>query len=289
MGKTQKKPRQDIFGYKREVNRKERIQKQKRRENWQRYNRALSYTEPVECRCARCGSRQTDRIETRTINLLGSQAIGWCDRCKGWRLMNISDRKPCPAQQARKEIIAACKSIGLRYRIENQYAVLTGKTRRWYIDWSSVHKNAFCCGKHCRVWGKNTDYSSFYTKRKVSAVDAILEIGALERMDAEQGQMTEQLRDSIRRERITRICGENGFVQSFREPFACIKTDISEWRFDYHKDRVTLLHKNDAPVLDEITGAVMDYHVQFANYDLTVEQVIDGIADHEKWKKEHPD
>ena len=33
----------------------------------------------------------------------------------------------------------------------------------------------------------------------------------------------------------------------------------------------------------------MDYHDQFANYDLTVEQVIDGIADHEKWKKEHLD
>ena len=37
-------------------------------------------------------------------------------------------------------------------------------------------------------------------------------------------------------------------------------------------------------MLDKLTGAVMDYHVQFANYDLTVEQVINGIADHEAWK-----
>jgi len=48
-----------------------------------------------------------------------------------------------------------------------------------------------------------------------------------------------------------------------------------------------LLHRNDSPVLDELTGAVMDYHVQFADYDLTVEQVINGITDHEAWKKQH--
>ena len=74
---------------------------------------------------------------------------------------------------------------------------------------------------------------------------------------------------------------------TFKEPFACIKTDLSGWRFDYHRDRFTLLHRNDASVLDELTGAVMDYHVQFADYDLTVEQVINGIADHEAWKKQH--
>lgn len=288
MGKTKKKPRQDIFGYKREIARKQRLEKQEREGKHRNYQKALSYTEPVACQCVRCASPHAVRIEKRTLNLLGNQIIAWCGSCSAWTMMNIPDREARPAQEVRKEIIAACKSTGLRYRFEGQYAIITGKTVRWYVDFASLHKSTFYCGKHKRVWGRNTDYSIFYEKRKVSAVDAILEIGAYERMAGDApSQMTKELRDSIRKERIRESCVQNGFDLIFKEPFACIKTDLSGWRFDYHRDRFTLLHRNDVPVLDELTGAVMDYHVQFADYDLTVEQVINGIADHEAWKKQH--
>ena len=202
--------------------------------------------------------------------------------------MEIPDRGACPNQAVRKEIIAACKSTGLRYRFDGQYAILTGKTVRWYVDFASLHKRAFFCGKHKRVWGRNTDYGLFHDRRKVSAVDAILEIGAYDRMYGDSpSPLTKEVRDNIRKERIRETCAKHGFEVVFKEPFACIKTDLSDWRFDYHKERITLLHKNDAPALDSLTGAIVDYHVQFANYDLTVEQVIDGIANHEEWKRGH--
>ena len=288
MGKTKKKPRQDIFGYRREVARKQRLEKQEREGKRRNYHKALSYTEPVACQCAKCGSPQAVRIEKRTLNLLGNQIIAWCGSCGAWKMMNIPDRDVYPQQLAKKEIIAACKSTGLRYRFDGQYAIITGKTFRWYVDFTSLHKSAFYCGKHRRVWGRNTDYSLFYEKRKVSAVDAILEIGAYDRKYGDNpSTLTKELRDAVRKERIERACKRHGFTLTFKEPFACVGTDLSDWRFDYHRDRFTLLHRNDAPVLDELTGAVVDYHVQFADFDLTVEQVIEGIADHEAWKKEH--
>ena len=288
MGKTKKKPRQDIFGYRREVARKQRLEKQEREGRRRNYQKALSFTEPVACQCVRCGAPKTVRIEKRTLNLLGNQIIAWCGSCGAWTMMNIPDREACPAQEVRKEIIAACKSMGLRYRFDGQYAIITGKTVRWYVDFASLHKSAFYCGKYKRVWGRNTDYSPFYDRRKVSAVDAILEIGVYDRKYGDNpSRLTKELCDNIRKERIRETCAKHGFGVVFKEPFACIKTDLSDWRFDYHRDRFNLLHKNDTPMLDELTGAVMDYHVQFADYDLTVEQVINGIADHEVWKKQH--
>ena len=288
MGKTKKKPRQDIYGYRREVARKQHQEKQTRLEKRRNYQKALSYTETVSCQCARCGAAQPVRIEKRTLNLLGNRIISWCGDCRAWKTMAVPEGSAHPPQPVKKEIIAACKATGLRYRFDGQYAILTGQTVRWYVDFSSVHKSAFCCGKHRRVWGQNTDYSVFYEKRKLSAADAILEIGAYDRMYGDvPSPLTKELRDAVRKERIGRACEKRGFTLTFKEPFACVGTDLSDWRFDYHRDRITLLHKNDAPVLDELTGAVMDYHVQFADYDLTVEQVINGIADHEEWKKQH--
>lgn len=222
------------------------------------------------------------------MNLLGSRIIAWCGNCGTWRMMEAPERGESSAQPAKKEIIAVCKSTSLRYRFDGQYAILTGKTVRWYVDFASFHKSAFYCGKHKRVWGRNTDYSLFYDRRKVSAVDAIHEIGTYDQMYGDSpSPLTKEVRDNIRKERIKETCAKHGFGVVFKEPFACIKTDLSDWRFDYHKERFTLLHKNDAPALDNLTGAVVDYHVQFANYDLTVEQVINGIADHEVWKKQH--
>ena len=288
MGKTKKKPRQDIFGYRREVARKQRLEKQEREGKRRNYQKAISYTQAVSCQCSRCGAQQTVRIEKRTLNLLKNRIIAWCGSCGAWKMMEIPDREACQVQAVRKEINTACKSTGLRYRFDGQYAIITGRTVRWYVDFSSLHKSAFYCGKYRRIWGRNTDYGLFYDRRKVSAVDAILEIGAYDRMYGESPSgLTKEVRDNILKERIRQTCAKHGFGVVFKEPFACIKTDLSDWRFDYHKERITLLHKNDAPALDSLTGAVVDYHVQFANYDLTVEQVIDGIADHEVWKKQH--
>lgn len=284
----QNKRSQNKLGQQRSAAWKQRQLKQQKQENRRNYQKAISYTQAVSCQCARCGAPKTERVEKRTMNLLGSRIIAWCGNCGAWRMMEIPDREACPVQAVRKEINNACKSTGLRYRFDGQYAIITGRTVRWYVDFSSLHKSAFYCGKHKRVWGRNTDYGLFYDRRKVSAVDAILEIGAYDQMFGDSpSPLTKEVRDNIRKERIRQICAKHGFGVVFKEPFACIKTDLSDWRFDYHRDRFTLLHKNDTPMLDELTGAVMDYHVQFANYDLTVEQVINGIAGHEEWKKQH--
>ena len=255
MGKTKKKPRQDIYGYRREVARKQRQEKQERADKRRNYYRALSYTEAISCQCARCGAPQTVRTEKRTLNLLGTRIIAWCGSCGAWRMAEVSEGNAHPQQPVKKEIIAACKSTGLCCRFEGQYVILTGKTARWYIDHVSVHKSAFFCGKHRRVWGRNTDYSLFYEKRKVCAVDAILEIAAYDRMYGDNpAPLTKEVRDAVRKERIESACERHGFALNFKEPFACVGTDLSDWRFDYHRDRFTLLHKNDAPVLDELTA-----------------------------------
>lgn len=284
MGKTQKKRRQDKFGYRREVARRQRLEERARTEKRQNYYHALTHTQVVPCQCARCNAEQTIRIENKAINLVGDLIIGWCGNCGDWRIMTIPDRPIPLLQPPRKEIITACKVTGMRYRFENHYAILTGRTVRWYVDYASVHKNAFFCSKHSRIWGKKTNYKLFYNLRKVSAADAIIEIGAYEKMlEGDPVQMTKELRDAIQRERLSETCEKHGFNLCFKEPFACISTGVSDWRFDYHREKVTLLHRNNFPVLDKLTGVAVDYHVQYADYDLTVEQVIDGIAGHDEW------
>lgn len=291
--KTAKKNQMNL-GQQRSIAWKQRQLKQQQRDKRLNYQKALSYQEVIICRCGRCGADNSLSIEKRTLPLIDETTIGWCQQCDGWRLLQfspsekLSDEDQGFPQPVEKALITACKATGLRYRFDGQYAILTGRTVRWYVDCISLHKNCFFCGKHRRIWGKNTDYELFYKLRKISAIDAILEIGAYDEvLDGSPTLMSMELRDSLRKRRIEKSCAVHGFILSFKDTAACIKTDLSEWRFDYHKERITLLHKNNGPVLDEISGAVMDYHVQYVNRDMAVEQVVEGIADHEKWRKEH--
>lgn len=290
-----KKRSQNNLGQQRHMAWKQRQQKQQQREKRLNYHKALSYRQAVICICIRCGATHSVQIEKRTLAHGGETIIGWCQSCDGWRLL-----QPSPGETHSNEsqglpptiedqVVAACKATGLHYRLEGQYVILTGKTVRWYVDCISLHRNCFFCEKHSRIWGKNTEYELFYRLRKLSAVDAILEIGVYDLVldGGRPAPMSMDLRNNLRKLRIERSCTAHGFALGWREPFACIKTDLSEWRFDYHKDRITLLHKNNAPVLDEVSGAVMDYHVQYANREIAVEQVLDGIAEHEEWRALH--
>ena len=158
---------------------------------------------------------------------------------------------------------------------------------RWYVDYTSARRSVFYCGKTKRVWGKNTEYELCYSHSSINPVDAILEIGAYDRMIEDvPEQMTEELRGTIRKIRLQGACNREGFILSFKEPFACIQTEISEWKYDYHRAKVTLLHRNKKPALDRLTQTIMDFHVQYVGYDYTVEQVIEGIASHDIWRKE---
>lgn len=89
----------------------------------------------------------------------------------------------------------------------------------------------------------------------------------------------------LRLQRIMNACRQYGLEPVFSKGSVTIQTAIAKWKFNYARDRITLLHKNSSgPVLEPLSGAVLDYHVQYANADKTVKDVIDGIIAHDEWR-----
>ena len=88
-----------------------------------------------------------------------------------------------------------------------------------------------------------------------------------------------------RREEIITLCEREGFSCHFLHQSVIITTDLSDWCFDYHQSRITLYHESTT----KINFATVNYakaHVQFRNRKMTIPEVIDYIANHDRWCKE---
>lgn len=215
-----------------------------------------------------------------------SKIIATCENCKNICIFSLPDsitqnQKTKPVQ---KTIIDACKETGMRYRFENEYVILTGKTVRWYIPYLPYSKTVYFCDKHKRIWSSKPQFKTFYQQRNVRTKNAIYEIATYEKMiDGFPNRSSRNLTIQIQQKRLKDLCEQANYKLTIKEPFAYIETKNSKWKFDYHKDRITLLHKSIRQNIDTLTGCVLDYHVQFANLDVTIEDTIKSVIDHEKW------
>ena len=128
---------------------------------------------------------------------------------------------------------------------------------------------------------------AFYSKRQCTIDEAVAEIMMYERMmgTTTPTELTPELKTEIRRQRVIAACESAGLRPTFDGHSVQIETDIASWKFDYTRDRVTLLHKNShGAAIEPISGAAVDYHVQYANSARPVEDVIEGIVKHDQWR-----
>lgn len=122
---------------------------------------------------------------------------------------------------------------------------------------------------YCNECGKDTRHTRILT-RKTKA--------ELLRKQEEQ-----ELRDKIAKK-----CANYGFGYRFVYQSVIIETQISDWCFDYHKDKKTLYHESSIKV-NFLTGNYAKAHVQFEGKKLTIDEVIEYIALHDEWivKQQH--
>ena len=83
---------------------------------------------------------------------------------------------------------------------------------------------------------------------------------------------------------ITR-CQQYGFQCRFLYESVIITTPISSWQFGYHESRKTLRHESTVKINFE-TGDYAKTHEQFRERKMTCLEVIDYIAEHDKWRQE---
>ena len=93
-------------------------------------------------------------------------------------------------------------------------------------------------------------------------------------------QEEQALKQSI----ITR-CQQYGFQCRFLYESVIITTPISSWQFGYHESRKTLRHESTVKINFE-TGDYAKTHEQFRERKMTCLEVIDYIAEHDKWRQE---
>lgn len=83
---------------------------------------------------------------------------------------------------------------------------------------------------------------------------------------------------------IIQRCEFYGFQYRFLYQSVIVTTPLSNWCFDYHQSRKTLYHESTVKVNFE-TGNYAKSHVQFRNRKMSSLEVIDYIADHDKWRQ----
>ena len=118
----------------------------------------------------------------------------------------------------------------------------------------------------CKVCGVKTSHSRVLT-RKAKA-------------EARAEQEEQALRQSIRDH-----CEHYGFQCRFLYESLFITTPISSWQFGYHDKMKTLRHESTVKVNFK-TGDYARTHEQFKNRKMTCLEVIDYIAEHDKWRRE---
>ena len=92
-------------------------------------------------------------------------------------------------------------------------------------------------------------------------------------------QTEKELRDWI-----ASLCDEKGFACRFVHESVIITTELSDWCFDYHRPEITLYHESTIKINFE-TGNYAKAHVQFKDRKMTIPEVVDYIAAHDRWRK----
>lgn len=122
--------------------------------------------------------------------------------------------------------------------------------------------------RYCKACAADTGHTRSLTKKTAS------ELRAAEREQA--------LRQSIMDK-----CAEKGFQCRFLYQSVIITTNLSDWCFDYHQNKITLYHESTIKI-NFATGNYAKAHVQFQERKMAPLEVIDYIAAHDAWRTEHP-
>ena len=100
------------------------------------------------------------------------------------------------------------------------------------------------------------------------------------RAEAHADQEEQALRQSI-----IAHCKHYGFQCRFLYESVIITTPISSWQFGYHESKKTLRHESTIKINFE-TGDYAKTHEQFRDRRMSCIEVIDYIAEHDKWWQE---
>ena len=119
--------------------------------------------------------------------------------------------------------------------------------------------------KHCASCASDTIHTRTLTKKTLS------ELRGAER-------------ESALRQSIAEKCAENGFVCRFLHQSVIITSNLSDWCFDYHQQKITLYHESTVKI-NLTTGDYSKSHVQFRNRKIKPLEVIEYIAAHDEWRK----
>lgn len=117
----------------------------------------------------------------------------------------------------------------------------------------------------CSTCGRETEHGRTMTKKTAAE---------LRRRQAEK-----ELRDWI-----ASLCSAKGFVCRFLHESVIITTELSDWCFDYHRPAITLYHESTIKINFE-TGNYAKAHIQFKDRKMTIPEVVDYIAAHDRWRK----
>ncbi len=82
-------------------------------------------------------------------------------------------------------------------------------------------------------------------------------------------------------------CKKYNFTCRFLYESVIITTPISSWQFQYHDSSKTLWHESTVKINFE-TGDYAKTHEQFRDRKMTCEEVIDYIAEHDRWRAQNP-
>lgn len=78
-------------------------------------------------------------------------------------------------------------------------------------------------------------------------------------------------------------CEHHGFQYRFLYQSVIVTTSLSDWCFDYHRPRITLYHESTFKINFQ-TGDFAKAHIQFKERKMTLDEVIDYIAAHDRWR-----
>lgn len=292
MGKRQKKEHRgnstNRIGHNRKVQREAAQREQKLQEAQHRYQVAMSHMVSVLCTCSHCGTSRQISVEKDTLSVIEAKILHRCAYCNRHTAFDVVSQPQQSETTPHTSAEIVCKRLGIKPRFWNQYLLINGQKMRWYLDYAPLHKNLFYCPKAHHLAGTRAGFTPFYRKRACTIEEAMAEIVMYEDMLAgaiPATSLTPELKLEIRKQRIIRACENHDLYPVFNGHDVQIETYIASWKFDYTKDRVTLLHKNSrGAAVDPMTGSVIDYHIQYANSPRTVENVIEGIVSHDQWR-----
>ena len=101
----------------------------------------------------------------------------------------------------------------------------------------------------------------------------------------QRSQLNQIIAERDLKQSIIDKCSEYGFECRFVYQSVVITTPLADWCFDYHQSKKTLYHESTTKINFE-TGRYCKAHCQFRDRKMKTLEVIDYIAEHDKWRAE---